>query len=35
MGERRAVYRVWCVSLRERDHLGDQDVDRRIMLRWI
>ena len=22
-------------NLRERDHLGDQDVDRRIILRWI
>jgi hypothetical protein len=25
----------WWGSLRERDHLGDQDVDGRIILRWI
>jgi hypothetical protein len=31
----RGVYRVWWVHLRERDHLGDPDVDVRIILRWI
>ena len=25
----------WWGSLRERGHWGDQDVDRRIILRWI
>jgi len=25
----------WCGSLRERGHWGDQDVDGRIILRWI
>jgi hypothetical protein len=25
----------WWGSLRERDHWGDPDVDRRIILRWI
>jgi hypothetical protein len=25
----------WLGSLRERDHWGDQDVDGRIILRWI
>jgi hypothetical protein len=32
MGERRDIYRV---LVRERDCLGDPDVDGRIMLRWI
>ena len=27
--------RFWWGSLRERDHWGDQDVDGRIILRWI
>ena len=27
--------RFWWGNLRERDHLGDQDVDGRIILRWI
>ena len=27
--------RVWFGNLRERDHSGDQDVDGRIILRWI
>jgi len=35
MGKRRGVYRVWWVNLRERDRLGDQGVDGRIILRWI
>ena len=25
----------WWGNLRERDHLGDQDVDGRIILRWV
>jgi hypothetical protein len=25
----------WWENLRERDHLGDPDVDRKIILRWI
>jgi len=33
-GERRGVYRVLVGKLRERDHLGDPDVDERIILRW-
>ena len=40
MGERRGVYRVFWVggvggNLRERDHLGEPDLDWRIILRWI
>jgi len=35
MGERRGVYRVLVGNLRERDHLGDQVVGGRIILRWI
>ena len=27
--------RFWWGNLRERDHWGDQDVDGRIILRWI
>ena len=34
-GERRGVYRVWRGNLKERSHLGDPDVDGRIILRWI
>jgi len=34
MGERRCVYRVF-EGVRERDHLGDQGVIGRIILRWI
>jgi hypothetical protein len=34
-GERRGVYRILWVNLRERDHLKDPGVDRRIILRWI
>ena len=26
---------LFCLIRRERDHWGDQDVDRRIILRWI
>ena len=36
MGEDRGVQRVcWWRSLRERVHWGDQDVDERIIIRWI
>jgi len=35
MGERRGVYRLLWENLRERDHLGDQGVDGRKILRWI
>jgi hypothetical protein len=37
MGQMRGVYRVWWGNLKERDHLGDLDVDGRIIrvLRWI
>ena len=35
MGEDRGVHRVLVRSLRERGHWGDQDVDGRIILRWI
>ena len=27
--------RFWWGNLRERDHWGDQDVDGRIILRWV
>jgi len=33
--ERRSVYRVWWGNLRDRDHMEDPGVDRRIILRWI
>jgi len=37
MGVRRreAFTGFWQGNLRERDHLGDPSVDRRIILRWI
>jgi len=35
MVERRGIYRVLAGNLRERDHLGDQGADGRIILRWI
>ena len=35
MWEGRGVHRVWLGNLRERDHWGDPDIDRRIILRWI
>jgi len=34
-GEKRGVYRVWWGNLRERDHLGDSDIDGRIILKLI
>ena len=35
MGEDRGMHRCWWGSLKERGHWGDQDVDGRIILRWI
>jgi hypothetical protein len=35
MGEERNVYKVLMGSQKERDHLGDQGVDRRIATEWI
>ena len=36
MGERVEAYTgFWWGNLKERDHLGDQGVDERIILRWI
>jgi len=35
MWDRRGVYRVWWENLKEIDHLEDQYVDWRIILRWI
>ena len=35
-GGRRGVYTgFWWENLRERDHVGNPDVDGRIILRWI
>jgi hypothetical protein len=35
MGERRDVYRVLVVKPEGKNHLGGQDIDGRITLRWI
>jgi hypothetical protein len=35
MGKREACIGLWWVTLRERDHWGDPDVDGRIILEWI
>ena len=35
MGRGKAYTGFWWGNLRERDHWGDQDVDGRIVLRWI
>ena len=35
MREKRDAYRFWWGNLRERDHLEDPGIDRRIILRWI
>jgi hypothetical protein len=32
IAEKTAAFRVWWVNLEERDHLGDVDVDGRILL---
>ena len=34
MGDSRGVYRILVGNVRERDHLGDQGVDGRRILRW-
>jgi len=34
-GEERGCIGSWWGNRRERDHLGEEDVDRRIILRWI
>jgi hypothetical protein len=34
MGVRRDAYRFWWGNLRERDHLEDPGLDRRIILKW-
>ena len=34
-GEGEAYTGFWLRNLKERDHLGDQGVDGRIILRWI
>jgi hypothetical protein len=34
-GRREVCTGFWWVSLRERDHWGDPDIDGRIILRWI
>jgi hypothetical protein len=34
IGERRGVYRFWWGNLKERDHWGDPEVGRRIILGW-
>jgi hypothetical protein len=35
MVDRRGAYRILMGNLKERNHLGDQGVDGRIILRWI
>jgi hypothetical protein len=35
MGEKRGAYRILVGDLKEGDHLGDPDVDGRIILKWI
>jgi len=35
MGESRGAYRFWWGNLREIDHLEDQGIEGRIILRWI
>jgi hypothetical protein len=35
MGERKVNAGFWWGDLREGDHLGDPDVDGRIILKWI
>ena len=34
-GEERCIQSFWWENMRERDHLGDPDVDGRIILRWL
>jgi hypothetical protein len=35
MGEKRGSYRILMGDLREGDHLGDPDIDGRIILKWL
>jgi hypothetical protein len=35
MGERKGAYKIWWRDLRKGDHLEDQGVDGRIILKWI
>jgi hypothetical protein len=35
MGEKRGVYRILVVDLKERDYLGDPGIDGRMILKWI
>ena len=35
MRERKSAYRVLVGSLRERDHLGDPEVDGSVILKWV
>jgi len=35
MGERTGLYKVWWRNLTEKDNLVNQNVDGRIILRWI
>jgi len=35
MGESKCLYSVWWENLRERDHLKDQGVDERLLLKLI
>jgi hypothetical protein len=35
MGRRKAYTGFWWGNLRDRDHLGDPDIDGRIISKWI
>jgi hypothetical protein len=35
MGEEKKVYRFWWESSKERDHLEDQNIDRRMGSEWV
>jgi len=35
MENKRAAYKVWRWNLKEREYLGDEDVDVRIILKWV
>jgi hypothetical protein len=35
MGERSGIYRCLVGKLREREHLGDLGIDRKIIFSWI
>jgi hypothetical protein len=34
MGERRCAYGFWRGNLKERDHLEDLGIDRKVVLKW-